>query len=131
MTSVLVIDDEPDVLEMLRKVLDSAGFTVTCAAHAKEAMEQLAFSKPDVILTDIYMAGGDGFELMRAMRRAGLGIPIIVISGGSADTHEIAQQLGAKATIGKPIAKEVLIETVNRVVGGDQREMNDGGVDGG
>jgi DNA-binding NtrC family response regulator len=124
--SILVIDDEPDVLAMLRTMLLGAGFDVTVASNAKDAIERLAFTEPACIVTDIYMADGDGFELMNALRRRGSAVPVIVISGGGTIAHDLAQKLGAAAVLAKPFRSKELVETVNRVVGGDQAEIEHG-----
>jgi CheY-like chemotaxis protein len=137
MPRLLIIDDDPDVLASLRAVLSTEGFDVTVARSATEAVEKLNFANPDCIITDIYMpvSGGDGFELMDAIRRYGIKAPVIVITGGSAEAHRIAQSLGAAATVPKPFRPEDLIEVINRVIesrGGVQsQEMEHGGPDGG
>jgi FixJ family two-component response regulator len=81
-------------------------------------------------VTDIYMAEGDGFELIGALKTQGFKIPVVAISGGSKvgahDPLDIADQLGAAATIAKPFRKQHLIETVKRVIGGDRQETGNG-----
>src|SRR5688572_23964564 len=96
--TVLIIDDEPDILRVLREIL-SPSFTVVAAGSAREALDRLAFRTPDVILTDIYMPEVDGYELMRAAKRAAPGVPVIAISGGSRsdggiDPLDLAAKLG-------------------------------------
>jgi CheY-like chemotaxis protein len=126
---ILVIDDEPDMLALLRTLLLGAGYDVAVAANARGALEYLVDHRPDLILTDIFMPDGDGFDLIGVVRRSGLGIPIIAISGGAtpigADPLDIARQLGA-VPVAKPFRAQELLDTVKRMIGGGQRETPDG-----
>lgn len=118
--TILVIDDDPDVLATLRAMLEAAGFEVRVAGSGRQAMADIGFHRPSLIITDIYMPGGDGFELITALRRDHPDVSVIAISGGAIHHHdhmEIARQLGAVATLEKPFRKEDLIETINRVIG--------------
>lgn len=116
-TNVLVIDDDPAVLDSLRTMLETAGFKVTCAAHAHEAIERIRDYAPQVILTDVYMPEGDGFELLSALRKQESKIPVVVMSGAiDRDQLGVARQLGAE-TISKPFRPADLIGLLNRLTG--------------
>jgi DNA-binding NtrC family response regulator len=138
MPTILAIDDDPDMLATLRTQLLTAGFDVKVAGSAREAMNRLHASpeRPDCIVTDIYMADGDGFELIGALKVEGFKIPVVAISGGSRSGHdplEIADSLGVAATISKPFKARDLVETVKRVIGGtiSQEAEHGNDVDGG
>lgn len=139
MITVLIVDDDPDMRALLRTFLLAAGFEVKVAGSAREALSRLHLSpdRPDCILTDIYMADGDGFELIGALKTQGFRIPVIAISGGSRSSGhhplEIADNLGVAATIAKPFKRVELIETVNRVIRGDGAQETEHGnsIDGG
>ncbi|GAB2176255.1 hypothetical protein DLREEDagr8_18130 [Dongia sp. agr-C8] len=97
------------------------GFLVSTAANAREAIGELAAQRPDVILTDIYMPEGDGYELISAMRSFGEAIPILAMSGGALqygveDHLGMAKRLGAEATLAKPFRAAALIELVDRAI---------------
>jgi CheY-like chemotaxis protein len=129
--TVLIIDDDPDVLASLRTMLAPA-FTVVAAGSAREALDRLAFRRPDVILTDIYMPNGDGFQLLAELRRMGSDVPVIAISGGSPvlgpDPLALAAELGAVATIAKPFRGRELVATVRGAIAAATRpEPDDGG----
>lgn len=129
--SILVIDDEPDMLATIRAVLEPAGFDVETAANLRDAIAKINIVAPAAIITDIFMPGGDGFELIAALRRYRLSVPVIAISGGDRsgqhDPLDIAEKLGAIAVMAKPFSKQELIDTVNRVVGGTApREIEHG-----
>ena len=119
---VLVVDDDAGLRDSIRAVLESMGFLVSTAANAREAVTEISAQRPDVILTDIYMPEGDGYELISAIRSFGENIPIIAMSGGAfqfgiQDHLGMAKRLGAEATLAKPFRAAALIETVDRAIG--------------
>jgi CheY-like chemotaxis protein len=119
---VLVVDDDAGLRDSIRALLESMGFLVSTAANAREAVTEISAQRPDVILTDIYMPEGDGYELISAIRSFGENIPIIAMSGGAfqfgiKDHLGIAKRLGAEATLAKPFRAAALIETVDRAIG--------------
>ena len=119
---VLVVDDDAGLRDSIRALLESMGFLVSTAANAREAVAEISAQRPDVILTDIYMPEGDGYELISAIRSFGENIPIIAMSGGAfqfgiKDHLGIAKRLGAEATLAKPFRAAALIETLDRAIG--------------
>jgi len=118
---VLVVDDDAGFRDSLRALLESMGFLVSLAANAREAIYEISAQRPDVILTDIYMPQGDGYELISAMRSFGESIPIVAMSGGAMqygieDHLGMAKRLGAEATLAKPFRYATLVETVDRAI---------------
>lgn len=81
---VLVVDDDATLRDSLRAILESAGYLVSVAGSAGEALSEVRSQRPDVILADIYMPLGDGYELISALRCVGDNIPVIAMSGGPA-----------------------------------------------
>jgi CheY-like chemotaxis protein len=119
---VLVVDDDAGLRDSIRSVLESMGFLVSTAGNAREAIVEVGAQRPDVILTDIYMPEGDGYELISAMRSFGEAIPIVAMSGGALqyeiqDHLGMAKRLGAEATLAKPFRAAALVETVDRAIG--------------
>jgi CheY-like chemotaxis protein len=85
------------------------------------AIESVIHHMPDIIITDIYMPAGDGFELINWLRTHGMTIPVIAMSGSSSGTGEydqlsVAEHLGAAAVIDKPFRQSKLVETIDRVL---------------
>ncbi len=118
---VLVVEDDAGLRDSIRVLLESVGFLVSTAANAGEAIGEVSAQRPDVILTDIYMPQGDGYELIAAMRSFGEDIPIVAMSGsafqfGFTDHLGMARRLGAEATIEKPFRAAALVETVDRAM---------------
>jgi CheY-like chemotaxis protein len=88
---VLVVDDDPDVRGVLRRMLEKAGYRVAEAEHGRAALARLAEATPDLVLLDLMMPEMDGFEFLDELRRGGLarGVPIVVVTAKdlTADDH--------------------------------------------
>ena len=105
--SILVADDEEGIRNLLTKWLGSRGHSVACADSGQIALHLLNRQHFDVVITDIMMPDGDGFELIPAVRKAQPEARIVAISGGgqfisSTDCLALARGLGAHATVLKP-----------------------------
>lgn len=113
--TILVVDDEPAVLEVLAQALETVGgYKVLCARDGRSALEQLKGSRVDLVLTDLHMPHMDGLQLIRHLVKDRWTIPIIAMSGGSSQREKLmdAQQLGARASLLKPIAISQLLAMV-------------------
>lgn len=119
---ILVVDDDPGILKTITALLESIGFMVTTVVGANAALTIIDREVPDAILTDIHMAEGDGFELINAIRRRGLSVPIVAMSGGSetfgTDHLGLASKLGAAAIVDKPFRASLLAEAIDRAIAG-------------
>jgi two-component system KDP operon response regulator KdpE len=106
---VLVCDDEPQILRALRVVLREAGFEVTPAATAQEALDAAALRPPDAAIVDLVLPDGDGIEVCRALREWS-SAPIIVLSAlGDEDEKVRALEAGADDYVVKPFAPRELV----------------------
>jgi CheY-like chemotaxis protein len=119
--SVLIVDDDAGLRETLRHMVASVGYYVDCVEDAPAAIATVSKHAPDIIITDIYMPSGDGFELLNWLRNHGMAIPVIAMSGSSSGTGEydqlsVAQHLGAAAVIDKPFRQSKLVEIIDRVL---------------
>jgi len=123
---VLVVDDDATLRASVRALLESGGYLVSVAGSAGEALSEVRSQRPDVILTDIYMPLGDGYELISALRSLGDNIRIIAMSGGPAISSlpnqlGMAERMGADETIKKPFRNVELIEIIERFIPGGNR----------
>jgi YesN/AraC family two-component response regulator len=82
MAKILVFDDEPSILLMLKKMLEKAGHEVDVALNGREGMEIFEINKPDLLITDIIMPQKEGLETILELRRKYPELKIIAISGG-------------------------------------------------
>jgi len=110
-----LIDDDPDILAVLTRVLRGAGHEVETSQSSVSALKQIPHSWPDCVITDVMMPEMDGFELTRELRRnpALANIKIIVLS---AKTYEFdrrrAKEMGADGYIAKPFHRDTLLESI-------------------
>ena len=117
--SILVIDDEHALREILSQVLTDAGHRVVGAENGKEASKALATSAFDVVLTDVIMPEKDGMQVISEVRKKFPEVRIIAMSGGghvSRDQYlKIAKGLGAHAILEKPFANQKLLDTIEEM----------------
>jgi two-component system chemotaxis response regulator CheY len=111
--SILVADDEEGIRNLLVHWLQRQGHSVSAVGGATEAVSLLNEHRFDLVITDIVMPGGDGFELIAAFRKAQPAARIVAISGGGkylqgSDCLKIARGLGANAAVMKPFKWEEL-----------------------
>lgn len=126
MAKVLVVDDEHGIRKSLAIFLTQAGFEVHTAETVEEAVQKLQIEKIDTIVCDIVLTGASGMELMQHVHDAGLGIPVIIISGEpTIETTVRAMRLGAFDFLAKPVKGKVLCALVQDAVEKKQdRERN-------
>ena len=117
--SILVVDDDTGSLKVMRQVLEPLGYAVSVASSGKQALRSLRQERVDLVITDLLMPDGDGFELIASLRKDFAGLHILAISGGGqvgADTYlTIARGLGVDMVLQKPIAREDLMMAITAV----------------
>jgi len=126
----MVIDDEEDVREVLKQVLERAGYEVTVAANGKEGLELMRREGADLVITDVIMPGIDGVTTVKTIREKFRNTRIIVISGGgnvapkSYEPNAIsttaflasASNAGADRTLTKPFDRDELIAAIKSLL---------------
>lgn len=126
MAKLLVVDDDPGMLQSLAQVLRRGGHEVVVARNGRDAMDLVRAERPDVIVTDINMPEMDGIETILEVRREREAIPIIAISGGGRVPPDLlldsADMLGAFETLQKPLEAEALLASVERALAGGDGE---------
>ena len=120
MASILIIDDEDPVREVLRRVLVREGHTVSEAADGKTALRMYAGNPTDLVITDIFMPEMDGIEFLTRVQEAFPEAQVIAISGGGfigrEDVLQDAAQLGAVGILEKPFSVEECLDVVGRAL---------------
>jgi CheY-like chemotaxis protein len=114
---ILVVDDEPTLLEIIQEVLGSEHYEVFVARNGQEALAQVYREKPDLILTDLQMPGMDGMELLKRLRSdlSTCQIPVIFLTVVDAlDTEAQAMDLGADDYVTKPFQRGRLLSRIRR-----------------
>ncbi|HEX9398984.1 MAG TPA: response regulator [Anaeromyxobacter sp.] len=109
---VLVVDDDPDILDAICDILEAEGYRVSRARHGREALDQIDGERPDVILLDLMMPVMDGVAFAQALRLrpAVRDIPIVVISADG--NPQRAASVGAIGYLAKPFDIEALLAQV-------------------
>lgn len=115
---ILVVDDEPDIRNLIKEILEDENFEVLAVENAAKANETYIQFQPNLVLLDIWMPDTDGISLLRQWNKANqINIPIIMISGhGTIETAVEATRLGAYDFIEKPLSLAKLILTVNNAL---------------
>lgn len=115
--TILVIDDDPDVLGALELILEDQGFQVVTAVNGADALGKVRAGAPSVILLDLMMPVMDGAEFCRRLRAEGSRIPVVVISADRALAAK-AQSIGATAWLGKPFDLDELLQKISQCLAG-------------
>ena len=115
---VLVVDDDPDILQTLALCLSTEGYRVQMAANGKEALEVLASERPAVILLDLMMPVMDGWQFVAELDRRGQReSPLLILSADRA-VQGHAAKLRADAFLAKPFDLDELLVKVSQLTGG-------------
>ena len=120
MAKILVFDDEPSILLMIKKMLEKAGHEVDLALNGKDGMELFEKNKPDLVITDIIMPIKEGLETILELRKKHPGLKIIAISGGGRVGPDgylpSAKLLGADMVFQKPLVQKEFMEAVSMLL---------------
>lgn len=115
--SLLIVDDEPSILQSLGGLLSDEGFEVTTAANGYEALKTIEAESPDLVLLDIWMPGIDGIETLKEIKKENPNIQVIIITGhGTIETAVKATKLGAFDLIEKPLSIDKVIVAINNAL---------------
>ena len=120
MARILVIDNEPDLREMLEQTLKPAGYEVILAADGREGMERHSTSPADLVIADLYTLIQDGSETIRELRSRFPKVAIIAMSGrpDTGTMLPLAQNLPIVGILPKPFLTDELIAVVGKALGG-------------
>ncbi len=116
---ILVIDDEPDILELVHYNLSRHGYEVTCVLSGEEALTQLGLRRPDLVVLDLMLPGADGLEVCEAMKHnvRTASIPIIMLTARAEEADVVSGlELGADDYLTKPFSPRVLLARIKAVL---------------
>ena len=120
--TILVVDDEIGIRELLSEILRDEGYRVALAENAGQARNWRKQTRPDLVLLDIWMPDTDGITLLKEWASCGLlTMPVVMMSGhGTIDTAVEATRMGASGYLEKPVPLQKLLSTVGRALRGGQ-----------
>ncbi|MEO5331635.1 MAG: response regulator [Magnetococcus sp. YQC-5] len=121
MTRILIIEDDRQIREVLKQMLERAGYETDLAADGAEGLRCFRVRPADMVITDILMPGKDGLETIDELTRDDPDLPIIAISGGGPGEKaqfalEMAQTCGARRILAKPFSRKEILAMVHEVL---------------
>ena len=118
---ILVVDDNPEDRLMLRRMLESEGWTITEAENGKLALESVAMSPPDIVMLDLMMPVMDGFQFLHEFRKEEVWqqVPVVVLTAMDLDEHELAElSVNVETVIRKAeMSPEILLDHIRHAIG--------------
>ena len=114
---LLVVDDEPNIVELLSASLRYAGFEVSSARSGREAVDRIREVRPDLVILDVLMPGVDGLSVLRQLRANGIDVPVLFLTAKDAHEDRIAGlTLGADDYVPKPFSLAEVIARIHAIL---------------
>src|SRR6202163_1578005 len=114
--TILVVDDEPRIVQLVRDYLEHGGFTVLVASDGPSALRSARTGRPDLVVLDLGLPGLDGLDVTRALRREGE-VPIIMLTARTDESDKlVGLELGADDYLTKPFSPKELVARVRSVL---------------
>lgn len=112
---ILLVDDDDAVRELFGEVLHQAGYESVRARSGSEALKLFDEVSPDLVISDVIMADGDGKQLLINIRKKSPDFPVIMMTGYSGGVLQELQKAGANAILSKPFSFKLLMETIQKI----------------
>jgi len=116
---VMLIEDEPNITEALRFLLNRDGFSVATHADGSTAMAAIAREAPDLVVLDVMLPNKSGFDILRELRADGdtLDLPVLMLTAkGQEKDRALAQSFGVSKFMTKPFSNQEIISTINALL---------------
>jgi len=116
-TKILVVDDDPDLLLLLRVTLAAENFQSLLARNGEDALREVEAEHPDLVLLDIMMPVVDGWQVLQRMTQQAMATPVVVVSAKASDADVArALELGAVDYVTKPFDPEEILQSILSVL---------------
>jgi DNA-binding response OmpR family regulator len=120
MAHILVVDDEPEIVKMIVKIMEARGHRVSTAPDGEAALAAVAAERPDVVVLDLNIPKLDGFEVCKRLKSdaATKTIPIVMLTAAYPSVEDASKglDLGADEYVVKPFLRDVLVHNVERLI---------------
>jgi DNA-binding response OmpR family regulator len=120
MAHILVVDDEPEIIKMVSKIMEGRGHRVTVAKDGQDALDSVERERPDVIVLDLNLPRVNGFEVCRRLKSnpATQTIPVVMLTASYVTVEDATRGLGTGADeyVVKPFLRDVLVHNVERLL---------------
>ena len=116
MARILVVDDEEMERVVEKAILESAAHELFFASNGEDALARLKETSIELIITDLAMPDFNGLRFIKALRKEGVRLPVIAISGWAADQLDLAEDYGADLTLTKPLDGPDLLKAVEKLL---------------
>jgi DNA-binding response OmpR family regulator len=128
MKTILVVDDEPQIVQLVRDYLEHGGFQVVVATDGSAALRMAATQHPDLVVLDLGLPGIDGLDVTRSLRRSGA-VPIIMLTARADESDKlVGLELGADDYLTKPFSPKELVARVRSVLRRTEQAQEPGDV---
>ena len=116
MKTILVVDDEPKILQIARDYLENAGYSVIAAGDGAAALHRAQAEQPDLVVLDLGLPGMDGLDVCRPIRRSSE-VPIIMLSAAGEETDRVlGLEVGADDYLPKPFSPRELLSNIEDIL---------------
>lgn len=118
--TVLLIEDEPNIIEAIRFILKRDGWTVDTHSDGRDAVDVVRAKQPDVLILDVMLPGKSGYDILRELRVdfSAEALPVLMLTARSqSKDREIATQIGANRFMSKPFANADVLDAVRALAG--------------
>jgi DNA-binding response OmpR family regulator len=117
MSRILVVEDNPDILDSLQSTLETDGYEVFIATRASQALPMVSGQAPDLIILDIELPDGDGFSVLQQLRERGNACPVLMLSARSLEADKVLGfRLGADDYVTKPFSIMELLARISALL---------------
>lgn len=114
---ILLIDDDPSLIEALTMTFEDAGYEVSRASNGREGLASILNHPPDAVICDVNMPGIDGFSLCRKLREAGNMVPLLILTSRDSEIDEaLGLDLGADDYLSKPFSTRILLARIQALL---------------
>ncbi|UYV35906.1 response regulator [Rhodobacteraceae bacterium D3-12] len=118
---VLLIEDEPNIIEAISFILSRDGWKVDTHSNGQTAMDALRDKQPDLLILDVMLPGMSGYDILRCVREDGemAGLPVLMLTArGQTKDREMAEKFGANRFMTKPFSNAEVLDAVRALVSG-------------